>query len=284
MNYNFCTFLKKPQRVDIFVSTLFEDFSRSYVQKIIDRGQITVNGTTISKNLKISNKDEINITIKLEKIWVESENMNLDIIFEDDEIIILNKNSKINVHPVPGEWWNSGTLVNGVLYHCKDNLPSIWWVERPGIVHRLDKDTTWAIMIAKSDKMMKYLSNITKERKIDKYYLAIVQGKVKNKHFKIESIIGRHKDDRTKMTTISPINGKEAITYGEVIDFIDNKYSFSGSLDNGNRNSNLQIENLWWYTLFQIKSDIDFEKPEQKYQIWKKIWNKNVLIQSSEIK
>jgi 23S rRNA pseudouridine1911/1915/1917 synthase len=116
-------------------------------------------------------------------------------------------------------------LVNWVLYHCKDNLPSIWWVERPWIIHRLDKDTTWVILVAKTDKMMIYLSDIIKDRKIEKHYIAIVSWLVKDKKFKIESHIGRHPFDKIKMTVTNPMNPKIAITYWEVIDYIDDKYT-----------------------------------------------------------
>ena len=236
MIYNFCIFLDKPKRVDMYLSTLFKDFSRSYIQKIIDRGQVKVNKEVIYKNIKIKNKDEIIIEIKLEKLEIVAENMLLDIIFEDDNILILNKAAGINVHPVPGEWWNSQTLVNWILYHCDWKLWGISWIERPWIVHRLDKDTSGAIMIAKNDGMMAYLSNIIKNREIDKYYIAVVYWKVKDKNFKIESYIGRDKNNRMKMTTVDPINPKIAITTWEIIDYIDNKYSI------------LKIKLLTWRT------------------------------------
>lgn len=225
MIYSFCVYIEKKQRVDIYLSALFEDFSRSYVQKLVNRWQVQINGTVITKNIKIEAQDEIKIEIRLEKLEVEPEDMDIDIVYEDKEIIIINKESWVNVHPVPGEGWNSGTLVNAILHHCKEGLPSIGGVERPGIVHRLDKDTTGIIMVAKTDKMMNYLSDIIKERKIGKYYIAIVVWKMKDRNFKIESFIGRHKDDRTKMTALNPVNGKLAITYGRVIEHIDNKYS-----------------------------------------------------------
>lgn len=210
----------------MYLSALFSDYSRSYIQKIIDRGQVSVNWEKISKNLKIKNKDEISIEIIIEKLeTVEAEKMDLDFIYEDKELLIINKDPLINTHPVPWENWNKNTLVNGILYHCKSSLPSIWWVERPWIVHRLDKDTSWAIMIAKTDGMMNYLSDIIKQRKIGKYYLAIVTWKIKEKDFKIESYIGRDPNDRQKMTTINPVNPKIAITYWEVLEYIDNKYS-----------------------------------------------------------
>lgn len=225
MIYNFCAFVEGSKRVDMYLSALFEDFSRSYVQKLIDRGQVTLNGETFYKNVKLKNRDEIKITIILEQTEVVAEDMNLDVIFEDKEMILLNKQAGVNVHPVPGEGGNSNTLVNGILHHCKEDLPNIGWVERPGIVHRLDKDTSGAIMIAKTDKMMSYLSDTIKERNIDKYYIAVVWGKVKSPEFKIESYMGRDKNDRKKMTTLDPVNPKIAITHGKVLEFIDNEYT-----------------------------------------------------------
>jgi 23S rRNA pseudouridine1911/1915/1917 synthase len=103
MIYNFCAFVEGSKRVDMYLSALFEDFSRSYVQKLIDRGQVTLNGETFYKNVKLKNRDEIKITIILEQTEVVAEDMNLDIIFEDKEIVILNKEPRVNVHPVPGE-------------------------------------------------------------------------------------------------------------------------------------------------------------------------------------
>lgn len=225
MIYSFCVFIEWQKRVDIYLSTLFNDFSRSYIQKMIDKWQLLINDKIINKNIKIKNKDEIKLEIKLESLDVKPEKINLDIIFEDSDLLVINKDFNVNVHPVPGDDWKSWTLVNGVLYHCKDNLPSIWWVERPWIVHRLDKDTTWIILVAKSDKMMIYLSEIIKQRKIDKYYIAIVSWILKDKKFKIESYIWRDPNDRIKMTAKNPINPKIAITFGEVIDYIDDKYT-----------------------------------------------------------
>lgn len=225
MIYKFSAFLEKPKRVDMYLSALFEEFSRSYIQKLIDRGQVTLNGKTFYKNIKVKSGDEIIIEIIVESLEILPEKMDLDVVFEDAELIILNKQPSTNVHPVPGEGWRSGTLVNGILEHCKDALPSIWWVQRPGIVHRLDKDTSGLIMIAKSDKMMNYLSETIKERKIKKEYIAIVHGKVKNTDFKIESYMGRDKHDRTRMTVVDPVNPKLALTFWKVLGYIDNEYT-----------------------------------------------------------
>ena len=219
MIIKFCVFSEKKLRVDIYLSALFSDFSRSYIQKIIDKWQVCVNWKIISKNLKISPKDELQIEIIPEKLEILPQKMDLDIIFEDENILIINKDSWINVHPVPWEGWRENTLVNGILYHCSDkndkkkfNLWTINWVERPGIVHRLDKDTSGIILIAKNDSMMNYLDEIIKNRKITKKYFAIVNGIVKDKEFQIESYIWRDSKDRKKMTTKNPINPKIAIS------------------------------------------------------------------------
>lgn len=226
MKYNFCVLIEKNIRVDIYLSTLFKDFSRSYIQRMIDRKQVFINWKYISKNLKIKNWDIVNIEIKLEKLEkVLAENIDLDIIFEDENLLIINKEAWMNVHPVPWENWKTWTLVNAILYHCKHKLPSINWVERPWIIHRLDKGTSWIILIAKTDLMMKNLSNIIKERKIWKYYFAIVVWKIKDSEIKIESFIWRDPNNRLKMTTLSPANPKIAITYWTLIWYIDNKYS-----------------------------------------------------------
>ena len=226
MIYNFCVISEKQNRVDMYLSTLFNDFSRSYIQKMIDRWQVSVNWEKISKNLKIKNKDEIKLEIVVEKLEeVLAEKMDFDIVYEDKELIVLNKDAWINVHPVPWEWWNKNTLVNWILEHCKNNLPSIWWINRPWIVHRLDKDTSWLIMIAKSDTMMNYLADTIKNREVDKYYLAIVIGKVKNNEIKIESYIWRDPNNRLKMTSLNPVNPKIAITYASVVEYIDNKFT-----------------------------------------------------------
>ena len=253
MIYNFCALTDKPQRVDMYLSTLFNDFSRSYIQKMIDRWQVSVNGANFSKNLKIKNKDEIKIDIIIEKLQeVNPEKMDFDIVYEDDEIIVLNKDAGINVHPVPWENWNKNTLVNWVLDHCKNKLPTIWWVERPGIVHRLDKDTSWLIMIAKSDIMMNYLSDTIKERNIDKYYIAVVFGKIKERVFKIESFIWRDPNNRLKMTTVNPVNPRLAITYWEVLEFIDNKYTLVKiKLETGRTHQiRVHLSSIWYPILW----------------------------------
>ncbi len=225
MKIIFCTYIEKKQRVDIYLSALFWDFSRSYIQKIIDRGEVKINGVTIQKNIKILPRDLLELDLQIEKTKLEAENISLDIIYEDENILFINKDAGVNVHPVPWEDGKTWTLVNALLYHCKEKLPTINGTERPWIVHRLDKDTSWIIMIAKNDMMMKYLQEIIKKRKIQKYYLAIVKWKIKEKNFSIESYIGRHPTDKIKMTTKNPLNPKLAYTSWELLTYIDYEFS-----------------------------------------------------------
>lgn len=224
MIYNFCTYIKEWKRVDLYLSALFWEFSRAYIQKMIDKWQVQINKKVVNKNIKIKNRDEISLEIQLEKLDVNAEDMNLQVVYEDQNIIIVNKDPWVNSHPVPGENGKSWTLVNALLFHTTD-LASIWGVERPWIVHRLDKDTSGLIMVAKNDSMMHYLQDIIQKREVDKYYLAIVSGIVKENNMRIESLIWRHPVDKIKMTTKNPINWKIAITNVELLDYIDDKYS-----------------------------------------------------------
>ena len=226
MQYHFSTYIDSSKRVDMYLSALFEDFSRSYVQSMIDNSQVQVNGLTISKNLKIKHRDEITLEVITRKMEsVEAEDIPLDIVYEDADMLIINKEAGINVHPVPGYGWKSGTIVNAVLYHCGEKLPCINGVERPWIVHRLDKDTSGLLMIAKTDRSMKEISAVIKAKQVGKYYIAVVAGKVKQNKFSIESFIGRDPNDRQRMTVKNPVNPRDALTHVELVDFVDNKYS-----------------------------------------------------------
>lgn len=225
MKILFCANIKEKQRVDMYLSTLFTEFSRSYIQKIIDKWNVFVNGIQITKNLKIAHKDQIEIQIIIEKSELQAENIPLDIVYEDTNFLLINKDPFLNVHPVPWEDWKKGTLVNALLYHSKAALPVINGEERPWIVHRLDKDTSGLILIAKNDDTMKSLQKIIHDREIEKYYIAITSWKIQDTHIKIESNIGRHPTDKIKMTTKNPIAPRYALTYGEVLGYIDDEYT-----------------------------------------------------------
>ncbi len=266
LRYIFCVFIEKTIRVDIYLSTLFQDFSRSYIQKIIDRWDVRVNSKIIKKNIKLNIKDELEIIINIEKSFIKAENIELDIVYEDKNLIIINKDAWIITHPTPWEKWKSWTLVNALLYHTKD-LAWIWWIERPWIVHRLDKDTSWLILIAKNDKMMKYLQEIFKKREIEKYYLAIVYWIIKEKEFKIESYIGRHSSDKTKMTTKNPINPKIALTYWKVLDYIDDKYSLLELKLETWRTHQLRVHLASiWYPIIWDKTYWDIKTNKEAYE------------------
>lgn len=224
MQYKFCTYIQKKTRVDIYLSALFKDFSRSYIQKMIDRWYVKVNWKIINKNLKISPRDEIEINIIVEKLEITPQDIPLDMLYEDENMVVVNKEPFLNVHPVPGEWGKVNTLVNALLFHVSD-LAGIWWVERPGIVHRLDKDTSGLIMVAKNDKMMLNLQDIIKSRKVDKYYLAIVSGIIKEPA-RIESYIWRDPNNRIKMTAKwNAINPKIAISNIKPLAYLEDKYT-----------------------------------------------------------
>jgi 23S rRNA pseudouridine1911/1915/1917 synthase len=190
---------------------------------MIEEEKISCNWTIFSKNKKIYKGDIIEIKWKVETMELIAEDMPLDIIYENADFAIINKDAGINTHPTPGEWGRKGTLVNALLYHFKTlwvrtddgeykNPSIINWVERPGIVHRLDKDTSGLIIIAKNDKSMHALQLKIAKRTIQKTYLALVVGIIKDEEGYIESYIGRDPYDRKKMTTEDPVNPKIAKT------------------------------------------------------------------------
>jgi len=225
MIFRFCVYIPNSQRVDMYLSALFCEFSRSYIQKLIDSGKVSVNGQNITKNKKIASRDEIILEITLESLDILPQDIPLDIIFQDENIALVNKDAGMNTHPTPGPDGKKDTLVNALLYHVKD-LSGIGGVERPGIVHRLDKDTSGLIMIAKTDTMMQKLQKMLHDRNgVEKYYLAIVAGIFPEEKMTIDMPIGRHPTQKIKMTTRFPISPKTAVSHVERLEYIDDKYS-----------------------------------------------------------
>lgn len=203
------------ERIDSFLSGK-TDFTRTRIQQLIKDRNITVNGKPTKSSYKIEENDEIAIEVpEVETTEIKPENIKIDIVYEDSDIAVINKQAGLVVHPAHGHY--SGTLVNALLYYIKD-LSGINGEIRPGIVHRLDKDTSGLIVIAKNDKVHAALTEMFQEKKIRKTYLAILKGKLNKSEGKIVTQIGRDKNDRKKMTVIDDAaKGKNAITNYRVI-------------------------------------------------------------------
>ena len=208
---------QEGQRIDKYLSVIIEGKSRSFIQGLIDDKRISVNGKIIKSNYKLKNKDIIIVEMpKPVELNVEAEKMNLDIIYEDEDIIVINKAKGIVVHPAPGNY--TGTLVNGILYHCSD-LSGINGVIRPGIVHRIDKDTSGILVIAKNDESHNKLAIQFKDHSIKREYYALVEGKFDDIVGSINKPLSRDKKERIKMSISE--DGKKAVTHYEVLEQYD---------------------------------------------------------------
>lgn len=280
MKYHFTAYINKKTRIDMYLSEVFFSFSRSYIQKTIDKWFVKVNGEVLNKNKKIENKDEIILEIILSETYSKPENIPLDIVFENKNFAIINKDYWINTHETPWEEWKKWTLVNALLYHIKD-LAWIWWEKRPWIVHRLDKNTSWLLVIAKNDKTMQSLQEKMKNRETEKFYIAIVSWKVNNKKFKIESDIWRDPNSRIKMKINSPINPKNAITYWEVVSYLWDDFTILKLKLETWRTHQIRVHLSWiwhpiiWDDVYWIKKINDFVS--QKYQIKRQMLHSLVL-------
>lgn len=207
-------------RVDQFLA-LKTNFSRTYIQKLIKEKLVRINDKVIKASEKVKSGDNISIDIPpVEELKLVAEDIPIDIIYEDDDLIVVNKPKNMVVHPAPGNY--SGTLVNALLYKTK-NLSTVNGVVRPGIVHRLDKDTTGLIIVAKNDISHKGLAEQLKNHLVNKTYLALVDGVVKDDMGTIHTMIGRNPKERKKMAVVE--NGKEAVTTYNVIERL-NGYTF----------------------------------------------------------
>ncbi len=201
-------------RVDKIVPILNENVTRMLAQKLLNEGKILVNDKKEKPSYKVKVNDIISIDIpEVQETEIVPEDIPLDVLYEDDYIIVVNKAKGMVVHPANGNY--TGTLVNALLYRCKDSLSGIGGEKRPGIVHRLDKDTSGVIIVAKCDKAHLNLSEQIKEHKVKKTYIALVKGIVKDNEATIDMPIGRSKKDRKKMDIDR--NGKNAITHFKVL-------------------------------------------------------------------
>lgn len=204
------------ERIDKFLSRNCENLSRSYIQKLLKDGNIMVNKLAVKANYKIASGDVIHIRIpESEPLDILPEDIPLDILYEDSDILIVNKPKGMVVHPSPGHYTH--TLVNAVLYHCGGNLSGINGVIRPGIVHRIDMNTTGSLLICKNDRAHQILAEQLKEHSITRRYHAIVHGNIKEDSGTVDAPIGRHPADRKKMSTKSQ-HGRHAVTHYRVLE------------------------------------------------------------------
>ena len=207
------------ERIDKFLSKNISDISRSAIANLIEKESLSVNGATQNKKYKVKSGDNINFVIPDPVEYsVEAENIPLDIVYEDDDLLVVNKPKGMVVHAAPGNY--SGTLVNALLYHCKDSLSGINGVLRPGIVHRIDKNTSGLLIVAKNDFSHNALALQIKEHSFKREYQAVVYGNITEKGT-VDAPIGRSKKDRKKMC-VTYENSKNAVTHYEVIENFGN--------------------------------------------------------------
>ena len=218
-------------RVDKFLSIEFADLSSSYIQKLMKDGQVTVNGKVVKANNKLNDQDVVRMNEpELKEPDIVAEDLPLDILFEDEDLLIVNKPKGMVVHPSAGHY--TGTLVNALMFYCKEELSGINGVMRPGIVHRIDMDTTGSLLVCKNDMAHQNLAEQLKLHSIKRIYHAIVQGVIKEEEGTVDAPIGRHPTSRKKMS-INYKNGKEAVTHYKVLKRYQNYTYIQCQLETG---------------------------------------------------
>lgn len=207
-------------RIDVFLAERLPDLSRSGVQKLIERGLVVLGGVPVRKNHKVAKGEAFDVTLpEPAPIQTQAQDIPLDIVYEDDDVIVINKQRGMVVHPSPGH--SDGTLVNALLAHCGDSLSGIGGEIRPGIVHRIDKDTSGLIIAAKNNAAHLSLSSQLKNRSLSRVYEAVVIGNLKNDSGTVDASVGRHPTDRKRQTVtegnLRNTHGRNAVTHYEVI-------------------------------------------------------------------
>ena len=218
-------------RIDRFLSEQLPEHSRSYIQKLIKDGQVSIGGKAVKSNYKIAGTEEISLLVPDQVLPdILPEDIPLDILYEDQDLIVVNKPKGMVVHPAAGHY--SGTLVNALMYHCKDDLSGIKGVMRPGIVNRIDRNTTGSLLVCKNDFAHNAIAEQLKVHSITRKYRAIVHGNLKNDQGTVDAPIGRHPIDRKKMA-IEPRNGRDAITHYRVLERFGNYTYIECQLETG---------------------------------------------------
>ena len=207
---------QEGERLDRYLAAAMPERSRSYVQKLIKEQNVLVNGGPVKASYRLLIGDRLDITLpEAQEPDIVAENIPLDILYEDSELIIVNKPKQMVVHPAAGHY--SGTLVNGLMYHCRHELSGINGTMRPGIVHRIDMDTTGSLVVCKNDKAHQSLAEQLKVHSIRRIYVAIIHGNLKEDKGTVDAPIGRHPTERKKMS-VHTKNGKQAVTHYQVLD------------------------------------------------------------------
>ncbi|WP_291562024.1 MULTISPECIES: RluA family pseudouridine synthase [unclassified Clostridium] len=249
------------KRLDVFISEKLEDKSRSYVQGLIEEEKVKVNEKLKKSNYKLKLNDLVIVDVpEVTTLEIEKEDIPLDILYEDNDIIVINKPQDMVVHPAPGNY--SGTLVNALLYHCND-LSGINGVVRPGIVHRIDKDTSGILVIAKNDNAHSKLAEQLKEHSMTRTYYALVEGRLKEDSGTINAPIGRHSVERIKMAVVKN-NGKEAITHYKVLERFNHYTLVKCNLETGRTH---QIRVHMAYIGHPLVGDIVYGFKKQKFKL-----------------
>ena len=221
----------EDERIDKCLNTLMETLSRSYIQKLLAEKKVTVNGKSVKASYRVSAEDKIILILPPSIIPdVLPENIPLSILYEDQDVIVIDKPKGMVVHPAPGHY--EGTLVNALMYHCKNELSGINGVLRPGIVHRIDRDTTGSVIACKNDHAHNEIARQLKEHTIVRKYQAIVQGVLKREEGVVHTRIGRHPADRKKMAVVDK-GGKDAITHYRVLQRFQNATYIECTLETG---------------------------------------------------
>lgn len=214
---------KTAARCDVYIAEREPSLSRSFLKKLFDSGEITVNGKTVRASYKLKEGDEISFSLPEAKpLDVTAQNIPLDIVYEDSDLLVINKSRGMVVHPAAGN--EDGTLVNALLHHCRGELSGINGVMRPGIVHRIDKDTTGLLVVAKNDTAHQKLTDQLSDHSLARTYYAIVHGNIKEDSLTVNAPIARDASDRKKMA-IAKKDGREAVTYITVLERFG-KYTF----------------------------------------------------------